>query len=86
MVKTTDKSLAVRGDVVRYTSIVTNSGSLPLSGVVFTDDIPAGTEFIPGSVSIDGLPVPNADPAAGFPLTDMIPNQSVIVIFEVRII
>ena len=86
VVKTTDKSLAVRGDVVRYTSIVTNSGSLPLSGVVFTDDIPAGTEFIPGSVSIDGLPAPNADPAAGFPLTDMIPNQSVIVIFEVRII
>ncbi len=86
VVKTADRSTAVRGDIIQYSSVVVNTGSLPLSNVVFTDEIPAGTAFVSDSVTVDGLPVPGADPAVGFPLSNMIPNQTIVVIFQVRVL
>lgn len=86
VVKTTDKTTAVRGDILTYTSVVTDSGSLPLENLIFSDEIPAGTAFVPDSVRIDGLPQPGADPSSGFPLPNLLPNQSVIVVFQVQVL
>lgn len=53
------KEFAVKGDILTYTSTVTNTGSIPVTDVMFTDDIPAGTTFVDGSVYIDGVNFPN---------------------------
>ncbi|WP_229074280.1 DUF11 domain-containing protein [Actinoplanes sp. DH11] len=43
------------GDVLTYTAVTTNQGGNPAKNVVFTDDLPAGTAFVPGSIrSISG--------------------------------
>ena len=86
VVKTADKSTAVKGDLIKYTSVVLNTGSLPLSNVIFTDDIPAGTAFVENSVTVDGISVPGVSPASGFPLSNMIPNQAIVVTFQVQVL
>jgi uncharacterized repeat protein (TIGR01451 family)/MYXO-CTERM domain-containing protein len=40
------------GDVVEYTINVINTGNDPALGVVLEDPLPAGTTFVPGSISI----------------------------------
>lgn len=86
IVKSVDKGYATRGEKLLYASVVSNGGSLPVTGLVFTDEIPAGTAFISGSVKIDGIAYPAYDPAAGFPLPDLQPGESATATFEVEII
>lgn len=83
--KSVDKGYAIAGEELLYTSVVTNTGSLNKTNLVFQDAIPAGTTFVPGSVEIDGTPYPAYDPAAGFPLSDLAPGESVTVRFKVKV-
>ncbi|WP_167529838.1 DUF11 domain-containing protein [Streptomyces spinoverrucosus] len=49
---------AQRGQELLYTTVVDNSvGDSPISDVVFTQSLPPRTEFVPGSLTIDGHPV-----------------------------
>ncbi|MEJ2142392.1 MAG: isopeptide-forming domain-containing fimbrial protein [Gammaproteobacteria bacterium] len=48
-------------DVLRYTITVTNSGSVPATGVRLVDTVPANTTYEPNSVYLNDEPV--ADPA-----------------------
>ncbi|MDE5788838.1 MAG: DUF11 domain-containing protein, partial [Clostridia bacterium] len=57
-VKSVDKTFAVKGDILTYTSVITNTGTVPVTNVIFTDQIPAGTTFVNGSVTIDGVSYP----------------------------
>lgn len=84
--KSVDKTFAIRGDVLTYTSVVTNSGTQKQTSIVFRDPIPAGTEFVAGSVKVNGASQPTYDPAAGFPLPDLEAGGSATVDFEVRVI
>jgi uncharacterized repeat protein (TIGR01451 family) len=46
---------AIPGAVMRYTILVTNSStSLPATGVTVSDNIPANTTFVPGSIRLNG--------------------------------
>lgn len=84
-VKSVDKGLAVQGDILTYTSVVKNTGSVPVSDVFFTDAIPAGTTFVVGSVYIDGVNYPTYDPQVGFFAANLMPQASATITFQVKI-
>ncbi len=86
VVKRVDKAYAISGELLHYTSIVTNTGSLDKINIVFTDDIPVGTTFVTGSVKINGVSYPAYDPAAGFTLPNLAPGNGVTVEFDVRVV
>lgn len=83
--KSADKTFAVAGDTLHYTSVITNTGSLLKSDLVFTDPIPAGTTFTAGSVKINGAAFPAYDPQAGFALPDLAVGEAVTVEFDVTV-
>ena len=84
-VKSVDKAFAVKGDILTYTSVITNTGSIPVTNVIFTDEIPAGTTFVNGSVTVNGVSFPAYDPQAGFFAANLTPQQSVTVTFQVQV-
>ncbi|MDE6075493.1 MAG: DUF11 domain-containing protein [Clostridia bacterium] len=84
-VKTVDKAYAVKGDTLHYTSVITNTGTLLKSNLVFTDPIPAGTTFTAGSVKINGVAYPAYNPQTGFALPDLAVGDAVTVEFDVTV-
>lgn len=84
-VKNVDKAYAVKGDTLHYTSVITNTGSLLKSDLVFTDTIPAGTTFTSGSVKINGIAYPAYNPQTGFALPDLPVGDHVTVEFDVTV-
>lgn len=85
IVKSVDKEFAVSGDILTYTSTVTNTGSVPVSSIFFKDAIPAGTEFVSGSVYIDGINYPAYNPQDGFAAGSLTPQESLIITFQTTI-
>lgn len=83
IVKSVDKAFAVKGDILTYTSNITNNGNVPVTNVVFQDDIPVGTTFINGSVTVNGVSQPTYDPIAGFVLPALNPGQAVTVTYSI---
>jgi uncharacterized repeat protein (TIGR01451 family) len=49
------------GDVLRYTITVQNSASIPATGVVLRDAVPANTTYVANSTRLNGLPVRQPD-------------------------
>lgn len=86
IIKSVDKNVAIKGDILTYTSIVTNNGSLPLTDTMFVDDIPVGSSFVDNSVFVDGINYPGYNPQTGFSIGNLIPNQSVVVTFQVQVL
>ena len=84
-VKSVDKAFAVQGDTLHYTSVITNTGSLLKTDVVFTDTVPAGTTFTAGSLRINGVAYPAYDPQTGFALPDLAVGDVVTVEFDVTV-
>lgn len=85
VVKSVDKEFAVRGDVLHYTTVITNTGSLLKSNIVFIDPIPVGTTLVAGSVKINGVAYPAYEPQTGFDLPDLAASQSATVEFDVTV-
>ncbi|SET87202.1 conserved repeat domain-containing protein [Lacrimispora sphenoides] len=84
-VKSSSTFTANVGDIVTYTVKLTNTCTSPLINVFFRDNVPDGLLFIPGSVTVNGVPELGVDPNIGFPLPD-IPGGSVTeVTFQVRV-
>ncbi len=83
--KSVDKAFAVKGGALTYTSVIKNAGSVPVTNVIFKDEIPAGTTFVNGSVKIDGVSYPSYDPETGFDLPDLAAGESVTVEFDVKV-
>ena len=44
--------LVAPGDTIRYTMLVTNTGSTPLSDIEVTDTLPAGVTYVPNSIQV----------------------------------
>lgn len=51
-------AIATIGSRLTYTIVVQNTGTLPAQNVTFTDPIPAGTTFVPNSVTVNGTQQP----------------------------
>ncbi|WNS46474.1 isopeptide-forming domain-containing fimbrial protein [Paenibacillus sp. MMS20-IR301] len=85
-VKSTPSIDAVVGDLITYTIVVTNNGIVAVNNVVLVDPIPAGSQFVTGSVSVDGVFRPGANPATGVQIGTIAPGASSTVTFQVQVI
>ncbi|MCD1257365.1 DUF11 domain-containing protein [Paenibacillus athensensis] len=85
IVKSTTRSVTTVGDTVPYTLAVTNAGIEDVTSVVVNDMLPDSTVFVHGSVSVNGSPVPGADPAAGIQIGTITPGSTVTVAFSVSV-
>ncbi|MEC0167453.1 DUF7507 domain-containing protein [Paenibacillus graminis] len=86
VVKSTPAIDAVVGDVITYTIVVTNNGIAPVNNVVLVDPIPAGSQFVAGSVTVDGTARPGANPGSGIVIGTIAPGASVTVTFQVQVV
>lgn len=77
--KSADISEVNVGGIVKYTVTLANTGENPLTDVTLKDLVPDGFTFIPGSVIINGIHDPEADPNAGFAVSD-VPGKSTLVV------
>ena len=85
------------GDVLVYTIVISNTGAIPATGVVLTDQVPAGTTYVENSLRLNGsaagpdggvspliagLPVQSSDgPGTGI----LSAGGSAVITFEVRV-
>ena len=66
---------------------ITNTAEISLSNISLQDTIPAGLQFINGTVFINGERSPLANPNIGFQVTtNLEPNETIIVLFTVQVI
>ncbi|MET3197421.1 UNVERIFIED_ORG: putative repeat protein (TIGR01451 family) [Bacillus proteolyticus] len=84
--KTVDLTTVTIGDILTYTTTLTNTGNTDATAVVFTDNIPNGTTFIDGSVLVNNIPQLNANPSAGILVGTIAPNISIPVTFSVTVV
>ncbi|WP_260985039.1 hypothetical protein, partial [Bacillus thuringiensis] len=56
-----------------------------IEDLLLVDTAPADTTFVIGSVTINGINQPNANPENGITLGNLAPNDSVIITFQVTI-
>ena len=84
-IKSVDKAFAVKGDILTYTSVITNTGSIPVTDVIFKDEIPTGTTFVNGSVTVNGVNYPANNPQTGFFAANLTPQSRVTVTFQVQV-
>ncbi|WP_258166504.1 hypothetical protein [Paenibacillus sp. PCH8] len=85
VVNSDNAEYAVSGDIIRYTSVIRNNGTVAVNNVVFANPLPSNTPFIPGSVMVNGNSLPLANPTAGIPIGTLAPGAEVTITFEVRI-
>ncbi|GGI46601.1 hypothetical protein GCM10008018_17910 [Paenibacillus marchantiophytorum] len=76
---------AVEGDIITYTLSILNNDEDPVTSVILTDPIPAGSVFIPGSVIVDGIAVSGADPSKGVSIGTIPANGQSILSFQVSV-
>ncbi len=85
LTKIVDKAYATIGEELNYTVTATNLGTVPLTNVTFKDIIPNGASFVAGSVIVDGVSQPNADPNAGFIINNVLAGGNVVVVFKATV-
>ncbi|MCD3351605.1 DUF11 domain-containing protein [Clostridium botulinum D/C] len=93
--KTSDKNIVTPGqDTVTYTVTITNAttnaNTNAMLDTVFTDVIPQGLEYIPGSLTVNGLPsasYPNDNPANGIrDITMLVHGETAIIKFKANVV
>ncbi|MDA1569857.1 cell surface protein, partial [Bacillus cereus] len=85
-IKIGDKTFATIGDTITYTTTITNTGNIPANNAIFSDPLPSWTQFVVGSVIVDGTPLPSASIIDGVGINTINPNQTVTIIFQVQIV
>lgn len=73
------------GDEITYTIQITNNGNIENTNLFLTDKIPSGTTFVLGSVKINSVEKPDANPDTGFSLDNLPSHGEIIVEFKVRV-
>lgn len=82
--KSVDKTFAIKGDILTYTSVVTNNSNIPIEDIYFTDVIPAGTTFVPNSIFVNGVNI-LGNPEVGFNVPNLPPSTSTTITFQVQV-
>lgn len=85
VVKSVDKSFAVKGELLHYTITITNTGNIAKTAAVFRDPIPVGTTFVSNSIKINGTGYSVYDPEIGFALRSLAPGEVLTVEFDVKV-
>ncbi|WP_019912177.1 DUF7507 domain-containing protein [Paenibacillus sp. HW567] len=83
--KAASSAAVVNGDLITFTLTVVNNTQTLATNVILTDLVPEGTSFISGSVTLQGIPLPGADPAAGIPIGNLDAGLSAVVAFQVQV-
>ncbi|MBN1040239.1 DUF11 domain-containing protein [Clostridium botulinum] len=83
--KTVDKAFADLGDVLTFSIRIKNTGNVSANNVIVTDTIPNGTVFVPGSVSLNGLSNPSANPGSGVNIGTIGPSATSTLMFKVTV-
>lgn len=86
VVKSTPSTDAVVGDIITYTIVATNNGIDVVNNVILLDPIPAGSQFVNGSVTVDGTSRPGGNPASGIIIGSIAAGASTTVTFQVQVI
>ncbi len=86
MVKTVSKAYSTCGDTLVYTSRITNTGTTAAENVMFSDLVPVGSAFVPGSFTVNGVRVPVADPGVPVTLGRILPGSTAVVVFDVTVV
>ncbi|MFB9754621.1 isopeptide-forming domain-containing fimbrial protein [Paenibacillus hodogayensis] len=81
IVKSADRTSATVGSTITYTLVVRSTGNIAAQPAI-TDNIPAGSSFVPGSVTVNGAVQPAASPVTGIPLGSLAPGASATVTFQ----
>ncbi|MGL4850427.1 MAG: DUF7507 domain-containing protein [Clostridium sp.] len=84
LVKTVDKKYAIIGDAITYTIKLKNTGNTVAENIFVRDTIPKDTEFIAGSVTVDGMPAIGT-PESGIEVGFLDVSEEKNVIFKVRV-
>lgn len=84
-VKMASTSTAFIGEEFQYTITLEDPCGNPLTNVFFQDMIPTGLSFVDGSVIVNGISQPQANPNAGFMVPDVPVQGSVTISFTVRV-
>jgi len=73
------------GDTVNYTVLMQNTGTEDALNVIFQDTLESGLVFVPGSVTLNSVPLPSANPSTGIALGTLHVGDSDLIGFDVVI-
>ena len=85
-VKESDKTAAAVGEEITYTITVKNDGTSAITNAVVFDVPPVGTEFVAGSVTINGVSQPSLSPIGGLALPSVSANSTTVVTLKVKVL
>jgi len=74
------------GDTVTFTITMENTGTLGAMNIIFQDTLQTGLKFIPGSVTLNGTPLPSADPEVGIDLGGLGIDDTDVIQYDVMIL
>ncbi|QTH43200.1 DUF11 domain-containing protein [Cohnella sp. LGH] len=84
--KTPSETVAVVGDVITYQVELVNTSGNVLENVTFRDTTTEGSQFVSGSVKINGVSVPDANPDSGFEIGELEANSRTTVTYDQKVL
>ena len=84
MLKVDDSVVGV-GETVTYTVRILNTGTADAMNVQFIDVLSQEADFVPNSVTINGVPQPGLNPQIGFTIPDIPVGETSLVTYEATI-
>ncbi|MFB8373866.1 hypothetical protein [Paenibacillus taichungensis] len=85
LVLNADRMQTFVGDIVTYNLLVSNPGFIIGNDASVTIPLPKGIEFLPGSVIVNEIFVPETTPDSGIMIGDVLPEESVPIQFRVQV-
>ncbi|MGW7160006.1 hypothetical protein [Paenibacillus taichungensis] len=85
LVLNADRAQTFVGDIVTYNLLVSNPGFIIGNDGRVTIPLPKGIEFLPGSVIVNEIFVPETTPDSGIMIGEVLPGESVPIQFRVQV-
>ncbi|MEY9093453.1 Ig-like domain-containing protein [Paenibacillus sp. RC84] len=83
--KESNQTTAYINEAITYKVTISNSGNATANTLTLTDQQPAGTTFIAGSVTVNGTAQASANPYTGISLGNLASSESIVVQFQSRV-
>ncbi|RUS47370.1 DUF11 domain-containing protein [Cohnella sp. AR92] len=83
--KSVDAEVAEIGQILTYTVVIANTGTVSANAMFLLDSLPNDTVFVPGSITVNGVSVPG-DPTTGVSLGSVAPDEAVVVTYQALVV